>query len=389
MKRLTLFLVVGLLFFTACKKEFSITVKSNNNAWGTVAGGGTYAKGTSITLQATANNGYKFEQWDDGDTANPRSIIVERDAVYTAIFAKKADDSLDNFIRIETNGSYTFLATSSNVAGGETVDISRLYWIGKFAVTNAEWKEYIDATGVAAPKYWNGNEIPAGREKHPVLWISCSQAESYCQWLSEKTDGWTFRLPYSAEWEYAATGNERLVYPWGNTAGASYTNGVLVSKFNYNAVIAAEVLKNPNQLATYNNPNSTRYGEQDKISDIISVSATGGVSGWVDHTNYLGFIYTDIFTAINDAGGNTCAVDAYPEGVSWCGCYNMCGNCWEWSASVEIAQNGAEKGQSVNVIRGGSWYANASSCKASFRGEGRKASSAYNTVGFRLVAERK
>ncbi|MBO4739978.1 MAG: hypothetical protein J5606_10530, partial [Bacteroidales bacterium] len=87
MKRLTLFLVVGLLFFTACKKEFSITVKSNNNAWGTVAGGGTYAKGTSITLQATANNGYKFEQWDDGDTANPRSIIVERDAVYTAIFA--------------------------------------------------------------------------------------------------------------------------------------------------------------------------------------------------------------------------------------------------------------------------------------------------------------
>ena len=119
------------------------------------------------------------------------------------------------------------------------------------------------------------------------------------------------------------------------------------------------------------------------------MSATGGVTGWVDHKNYLGFIYTDIFTEINDAGGNTCPVDAYPEGTSWCGCLNMCGNCWEWTSTVEIAQNGAEKGQSVNVIRGGSWYANASSCKTSFRGEGRKASSAYNTVGFRLVAEPK
>ena len=67
----------------------------------------------------------------------------------------------------------------------------------------------------------------------------------------------------------------------------------------------------------------------------------------------------------------------------------MCGNCWEWTSSIEVAQNGAEKGQSVNVIRGGSWYANASSCKTSFRGEGRKASSVYNTVGFRLVAEQK
>jgi formylglycine-generating enzyme required for sulfatase activity len=293
----------------------------------------------------------------------------------------------ENFVKVETSGSYTFIATPSNKAGGETASIPREYFICKWAVTNAEWKQYIDATGKTAPKYWNGNSIPEGREKHPVLWISCTEAEAYCKWLSEKTEGWTFRLPTAAEWEFAAAGTARAAYPWGDRAGATYSGGILTSKFNYNAVIAAEVLKTPDRMATYNNSKSTRYGERDKISDIISVSATGGVSGWVDHTNYLGFIYTDIFTEINDAGGNTCAVDAYPEGASWCGCLNMCGNCWEWCSTIEVAQNGAEKGQSVNVIRGGSWYANASSCKTCFRGEGRKASSAYNTVGFRLVAE--
>lgn len=297
-------------------------------------------------------------------------------------------DAPENFVKVESSGSYTFLTTSTNTEEGETVQIDREYYIGKYAVTNEEWKAYITATNIATPKYWTNGEYPSGRAKHPVLWISCDEATRYCEWLSEKTEGWNFRLPTQAEWEYAAAGQNRTYYPWGDKTNVTYANGVLITKFNYNAVVAAEVLKTPDRMATYNHEKSTRYGEQDKISDIISVNATGGVSGWVDHTNYLGFIYTDIFSEINDAGGNTCAVDAYPEGVTWCGCYNMCGNCWEWTSTVEVAQNGAEKGQAVNVIRGGSWYANASSCRASFRGEGRKSSSAYNTVGLRLVAER-
>lgn len=222
-----------------------------------------------------------------------------------------------------------------------------------------------------------------------MLWISYDEAVSYCQWLSAKSDYWNYRLPTQAEWEYAAVGQNRRDFPWGDNAGVEYSNGLLKSNMNYNGVIAAQVLENPNQMATYIHEKSTRYGEQDRISDIISISGSGGVVGWVDHANYLGFIYTDLFAQINNAGGNTCAVDDYPEGVSWCGCYNMCGNCWEWTSTVEVAQNGAEKGQEVNIIRGGSWYANASSCRASFRGEGRKPASAYNTVGLRLVAEPK
>lgn len=296
-------------------------------------------------------------------------------------------NNLEDYVRITTDGSYTFLASIDNVAGeGESETLPLEYFICKYAVTNAKWKDYVDAVKIEAPSYWVDGKYPEGKANHPVLWVSARDAEAYCKWLSDKTEGWTFRLPSEAEWEYAAVGDLRRNYPWGNTAETSYSNSKLSSKFNYNAVIAAEVLKEPDRMATYNNPKSTRFGEQDKLSDIISVNTRGQVKGWVNHANHLGFIYTDIFSEINATGGNTCAVDSYPEGASWCGCLNMCGNCWEWTSTLKEAQNGAEKGQIVNAIRGGSWYANPSSCKASFRGEGRKGSMAYNTVGIRLVA---
>lgn len=297
---------------------------------------------------------------------------------------------LENFAKVESDGSYRFLASSDNeIEAGELCEIPTTYYIAKYAVTCAEWSEFIKANNVAAPKYWSTADAPEGRENHPVLWISCEQAEEYCAWLSRKNDNWKFRLPTAGEWEYAAAGKARTLYPWSNSPEASYCNGELSSKFNYNGVIVAEVLKNPDRMATYNNEKSERYGEQERIGNIVSISDTGGVKGWVNHTDYTGFIYTDIFFRISSAGGNTCPVNACEEGVSWCGCYNMSGNCWEWTSTIEVAANGAEKGQEVNVVRGGSWYATSSSCKVSFRGEGRKASGKYNTIGFRLVAEPK
>ena len=55
----------------------------------------------------------------------------------------------------------------------------------------------------------------------------------------------------------------------------------------------------------------------------------------------------------------------------------------------EAFQKGAERGQTVNAIKGGSWYANPNSCKITMQGEGRKPKLGYNTVGFRVVATKK
>ena len=60
---------------------------------GTVSGGGKVAKGTSITLTATANEGYTFDGWYDGDTkvCDTAEFVVSNvtaDKTYTAKFTK-------------------------------------------------------------------------------------------------------------------------------------------------------------------------------------------------------------------------------------------------------------------------------------------------------------
>jgi len=83
-------ILAGGLIFTSCTKNYTITVNANNDAWGTVTGGGTYADQATATLTATPNNGYVFVQWQDGNTDNPRTITVTENATYVATFAEVA-----------------------------------------------------------------------------------------------------------------------------------------------------------------------------------------------------------------------------------------------------------------------------------------------------------
>ena len=48
----------------------------------------TCAYGSSATIAATANYGYHFMAWSDGDTANPRTIALTGDTVLTALFER-------------------------------------------------------------------------------------------------------------------------------------------------------------------------------------------------------------------------------------------------------------------------------------------------------------
>lgn len=50
---------------------------------------------------------------------------------------------------------------------------------------------------------------------HPVTRIAYEDALMYCLWLQRKT-GRTYRLPTEAEWEYVATGEKMILFPWGN-----------------------------------------------------------------------------------------------------------------------------------------------------------------------------
>ena len=75
------------------KNAVSYTITALADDGGTVSGGGTVAEGGSITLTATANEGYTFDGWYDGntkvcDTAEFTVENVTEDKTYTAKFTK-------------------------------------------------------------------------------------------------------------------------------------------------------------------------------------------------------------------------------------------------------------------------------------------------------------
>ena len=66
---------------------YTVSVEPNNPAMGSVTGGGTFDDGSATTISATPFTGYHFVSWSDGNTDNPRTVTVESNITYTAVFA--------------------------------------------------------------------------------------------------------------------------------------------------------------------------------------------------------------------------------------------------------------------------------------------------------------
>ena len=98
-----------------CSQGSYITVASENPEHGTTTGSGRYDNGSTATITAVPNEGYRFVSWTDENTDNPRQVIVERDTTYTATF--------------EAIPTYTITAASNNDMYG-TVDGGGTYYEG-------------------------------------------------------------------------------------------------------------------------------------------------------------------------------------------------------------------------------------------------------------------
>ncbi|UCF94730.1 MAG: formylglycine-generating enzyme family protein, partial [Desulfobacterales bacterium] len=151
--------------------------------------------------------------------------------------------------------------------------------IGKYPVTNAEFREFIEAGGYdekrwwtqagwrrrekenwSEPRYWGG--IRVDKPNQPVVGVSWYECLAFCRWLRTVTDE-PYRPPTEAEWEKAARGTDGRQYPWGN-------------EFE---------------------PQRLNSSEGDQI--------------------------------VNDPT----PVGLYPTGVSPYGCQDMAGNVWEWTST--------------------------------------------------------
>lgn len=75
------------------------------------------------------------------------------------------------------------------------VSITRPFEMGKYQVTQAEY----EAVTIVNPSYSKGSN-------HPIEGVSWDDAQKFCDAMNRKGDGYFYRLPTEAEWEYAARG---------------------------------------------------------------------------------------------------------------------------------------------------------------------------------------
>lgn len=101
--------------WTASTRQYKLTVTAGTG--GTVSGGGTYNYNASATLKATANSGYHFVKWSDGNTSATRTVTVTKDATYTATFEQDPYLNLDKTsLEFEVSGGTQTVNVTSNVS---------------------------------------------------------------------------------------------------------------------------------------------------------------------------------------------------------------------------------------------------------------------------------
>ncbi len=114
--------------------QYTLTVLSDNEEQGTATGSTTADYNTTVEISATAETGYHFVQWSDGNTDNPRTVTVTADATYTAQFAPNR---------------YTLTVLSADeeqgtVAGGTTADYNTTVEISATAATGYHFLQWSD-----------------------------------------------------------------------------------------------------------------------------------------------------------------------------------------------------------------------------------------------------
>ena len=99
--------------------KVTIKVLANPSGGGTISGGGSYDKGTQVTITATASSDYKFKQWNDGNTSATRAITASSSATYTAVFEESSIPT--GYAELTLNGSEDWQFNTSGEPNGSGI----------------------------------------------------------------------------------------------------------------------------------------------------------------------------------------------------------------------------------------------------------------------------
>jgi formylglycine-generating enzyme required for sulfatase activity len=212
------------------------------------------------------------------------------------------------------------------------------FFMGKFAVTQAQWR----AVAALSKVKIDLNPDPSRFKgvNRPLEKVSWYEAVEFCDRLCQKT-GKKYRLPSEAEWEYACRAGTDTPFYSGETITTD--------------------------LANY------RGTDWEYRGTTYSGSYGAGAKG----------IYRE----------QTTDVGSFPPNAF--GLYDMHGNVWEWCADrwhknyqgapIDGSAWLSEDENAVRVRRGGSWYNNPRFSRSAYRNDYPDPHEAYRNYGFRVV----
>ncbi len=252
--------------------------------------------------------------------------------------------------------------------GGEAYDDEKpirkvelpAYDIGRYAVTYAQYKAFLDAPdGYRDDRWWRAPVKLAERQKahgdqqwkianRPAECVSWYDAVAFCRWLTARlraagelaTDR-EIRLPTEAEWEKSARGVDGREYPW----GGAYIDG---------------------------------------SANVVDGEAGRRLAALADKGDWDGYrkVFSDDATA---ALKHTTGVGLYPHGASPVGALDMSGNVWEWCVTEYASKSDKNMSSPASrVVRGGSWGNGYRSARAADRNR-LDPDDRDGSVGFRVV----
>ncbi|GAB2583490.1 formylglycine-generating enzyme family protein [Spirosoma areae] len=149
---------------------------------------------------------------------------------------------------------------------GFRVTISKPYYMGKFEVTQAQWKKVMGSN----PSTFQGSKVNDDADMHPVESVSWQDAQAFVKKLNALDKGHKYRLPTEFEWEYAARAGAQDDISW--------------SDIRASAVIATQTTspagtKKPNAWGLYDTLGNVWEWVQDRYNEKIFADSTPPKSG--------------------------------------------------------------------------------------------------------------
>ena len=149
----------------------------------------------------------KLQQLIEETAGKPggEEIVAEMREIVQEMYITYWNRINSNMLRFTDNRFFQWhIADAPNYEYIPVMGAGDSIYVKRTPVTNAEYAVYLAETGADAPQNWTDGEYPEGEDDFPVNYVSISDAQAYCAWLTECDGVNTYRLPNESEWELAA-----------------------------------------------------------------------------------------------------------------------------------------------------------------------------------------